>query len=291
MAATHESVCPLDCPDTCSLSVTVDAGRITKVDGSRPQPADRRVHLRQGAALSRSASTRRCECSTRSAASARRVRGGSSASVGTRRLDTIAERVQAKSSRRTAPEAILPYHYGGSNGLLGEGAADARFFNRLGASELLKTICAAPTGTAYRAMFGTMGGVPMEDYDRARAIILWGVNPSATSIHLVPHVHAARRAGAFVAVIDPRRTPLARTASLHLQPLPGTDVVLALAMINELVRTGRADHEFLGSMRRGLTSWRAPRRNTRCSAPRRSARCRSATLRRWSTPTPRRRRR
>src|SRR4029434_3291829 len=110
-------------------------------------------------------------------------------------------------------ETCRPYNYGASNGLFGEGAADARFFHRLGASELLKTICAAPTGTVMRAMYGTMGGVPPDDYAYARAIILWGVNPSATSIHLVPHVRAAQRAGAFVAVIDPRRTALARTAN------------------------------------------------------------------------------
>src|SRR6185295_13441030 len=98
-----------------------------------------------------------------------------------------------------------------------------RFFHRLGASELLKTICAAPTGAVARAMYGTLGGVPPEDYRLARAIVLWGVNPSATSIHLVPQVRAAQRAGAFVAVIDPRRTALAHTANLHLAPRPGTD--------------------------------------------------------------------
>jgi anaerobic selenocysteine-containing dehydrogenase len=136
--------------------------------------------------------------------------------------------------------------------LLGEDAVDARFFNRLGASELLKTICAAPTGTVYRAMYGAMGGVPPQDYSRARAIVLWGVNPSATSIHLAQHVIEARRNGAFVAVVDPRRTPLARSARVHLRPLPGTDVVLALAMIGELIRTGRADGRFLDRHTRGF---------------------------------------
>jgi anaerobic selenocysteine-containing dehydrogenase len=243
MTTTLDSVCPLDCPDTCSLSVSVESERITKVDGSTRNP------LTNGyicAKVRRYAD--RVYSPLRVLYPQRRVGakgGGRFARISwDEALGIIAQRFQ-EIIARDGGEAILPYHYGGSNGLLGEGAMDARFFNRLGASELLKTICAAPTGTAYRAMYGAMGGVPMEDYARARAIILWGVNPSATSIHLLSHLHAARRAGAFVAVIDPRRTPLARSASLHLQPLPGTDVVLALAMINELVRTGRADHDFL----------------------------------------------
>jgi len=168
-------------------------------------------------------------------------------------LTTIATKLKAIIAT-DGPEAILPYHYGGSNGLLGEGALDARFFTYLGASELEKTICAAPTGTVYRAMYGSMGGVPPQDYEEARAILLWGVNPSATSIHLVPHINKARRAGAFVAVIDPRRTPLARSASLHLQPLPGTDVVLALAMIHELIRRGWIDEPFIAAHTNGFAA-------------------------------------
>jgi anaerobic selenocysteine-containing dehydrogenase len=97
-----------------------------------------------------------------------------------------------------------------------------------------------------------MGGVPPEDYARAQAVLLWGVNPSATSIHLVPHIRSAQRAGAFVAVIDPRRTPLARQASLHLAPQPGTDVVLALAMIDELIRRDWIDHDFIARHTRGF---------------------------------------
>ena len=240
-----DSVCPLDCPDTCSLSVTVDGGRITKVDGSQRNPLTagficakvRRYPERVYSPLRIQTPQRRVG-----------VKGDARFAPITwdEALDTIARRFK-EIIATDGPEAILPYHYGGSNGVFGEGATDARFFNRLGASELLKTICAAPTGTTYRAMYGTMGGVPPEDYRLARAIILWGVNPAATNIHLVPHVNAARRAGAFIAVIDPRRTPLARSASLHLQPLPGTDVVLALAMINELVRRGHADRGFIAA--------------------------------------------
>ena len=129
-------------------------------------------------------------------------------------------------------------------------------------------------------MYGTHGAAcRRRTIALARCILLWGVNPSATSIHLVPHVRAAQRAGAFVAVIDPRRTPLARTATLHLAPRPGTDVVLALAMIDELVRRGAADHAFLARARRRLRRAGARRgASGRSSAPPRSATCRARDI-------------
>lgn len=243
MASVLDSVCPLDCPDTCSLAVTVDSGRVTAVDGSRRNAfTDGYICAKVRRYPERIYSPLRLQHPQRRVGAKgegrfERISWDDAIDLVTRRFKRIIAEDGA--------QAILPYHYGGSNGLFGEGAADARFFNRLGASELMKTLCAAPTGAVYRAMFGTMGSVPPQDSAFARVIVLWGVNPSATGIHLVPHVRAACRAGAFVAVVDPRRTPLARTASLHLQPLPGTDVVLALAMINELIRRGHADRDFL----------------------------------------------
>ena len=240
-----DSVCPLDCPDTCSLSVTVEDGRVVAVDGSSRVPLTdgficakvRRYPERVYSPLRVLYPQRRV--GTKGDAHFERISWDDAIGI-------IAERFRRIIDEDGA-EAILPYHYGGSNGVFGEGAADARFFHRLGASELLKTICAAPTGTVARAMYGAMGGVPPADYSLARAILLWGVNPSATSIHLVPHLRAAQRAGAFVAVIDPCRTPLARTATLHLAPRPGTDTALALAMVNELLQRGWAARDFLAA--------------------------------------------
>jgi anaerobic selenocysteine-containing dehydrogenase len=243
MTTVHESVCTLDCPDTCSLSVTVEGGRIQKVDGSRRNPFTagyicakvRRFPERVYSPLRVLHPQRRV--GSKGAGTFARITWEEA-------IATIAERFRHISAT-DGPEAILPYHYGGSNGLFSDGALDSRFFNRLGASELLKTICAAPTGTVYRAMYGTMGSVPPEDYRFARAIILWGANPAVTGIHLLPHVRAAQRAGAALVVIDPRCTAVARGATMHLQPQPGTDVVLALGLIHELVRTGRVDAEFV----------------------------------------------
>ena len=243
METLHDSVCPLDCPDTCSLAVTVADGRVVKVDGSVRNPlTDGYICAKVRRYPERVYSPLRLRHPQRRVGA--KGEGRFTRITWDEAVHLIAERF-ARIIAEDGAEAILPYHYGGSSGLFGEGASDARFFHRLGASELRKTICAAPTGTAYRAMYGTMGGVPPQDYPLARAILLWGVNPSATSIHLVPQIRAAQRGGAFVAVIDPRRTPLARSASLHLPLRPGTDVVLALAMVHELVRTERVDRSFV----------------------------------------------
>lgn len=245
MKSIHESVCPLDCPDTCSLNVTVDDGRIVGVDGSRRNPytdgficakvrrypervyaAERILHplLRRGP-----------------------KGGGDFVRVSwDDALDRVASQLGAI-AREVGPEAILPYHYGGSNGLLSEEAADARFFNALGACHLEKTICAAPTGAVARAMYGGMVGVPPQDYPRARLIIVWGANPAHTSIHLLRQLQAAKRRGATLVVVDPIVTRTARIADLHLRPRPGTDVALALGIARALHRSGNVDHTFLAA--------------------------------------------
>ncbi|MFN8640864.1 MAG: molybdopterin-dependent oxidoreductase [Candidatus Binatia bacterium] len=263
-----DSVCPLDCPDTCSLAVTIEDGRLTKVDASPRNPYTdgficakvRRYGERVYSPLRVLYPQRRV--GAKGEGRFERISWDAA-------LALIAERLRAVSAAH-GPEAILPYHYGGSNGLLGDNAADARFFARLGASDLLTSLCAMPTGAAYRAMYGGMPGVPPEDYRLARCIILWGVNPSATAIHFVPHLRAAQAAGAVLAVIDPRRTPLARTADIHLAPRPGTDAALALAMIDALLRRGRPDAARLAGLdelARAAADWPLARAAAECDVP------------------------
>ena len=100
-------------------------------------------------------------------------------------------------------ESVLPFYYGGSNGVLTNELEDARFFRRLGASRLARTVCAAPTGIAATEMYGKMAGVAYQDYEDARLIVVWGCNPSATGIHLVSHIKRAQKLGARLVVIDP----------------------------------------------------------------------------------------
>jgi anaerobic selenocysteine-containing dehydrogenase len=252
--STVQTACPLDCPDSCSLSVTVERGRITKIDGNGAAPStegyicgkvrrfDRRVYGPE----------RLLYPAVRTGAKGR----GQFARVSwDEALDLVSSKMVEARTRHGA-EAVLPYHYGGSNGLLTNDLEDARLFRRFGASRLDRTICAAPTGFAAMQMYGKMPGVAYSDYAEARLIIVWGSNPSASGIHLVSHLNQARKAGAKLVVIDPRRTPLAGHADLHLGVRPGTDVVVALALIRELFRTGRADLAFLGEHTTGAGALR-----------------------------------
>jgi anaerobic selenocysteine-containing dehydrogenase len=154
-------------------------------------------------------------------------------------------------ARTAGPEAILPFHYDGSNGLLTSGAMDERFWNRLGASQLGRTFCAANTGAGWSAVFGDLPGADPMDVRESDAIVLWGVNPSVSGIHLVPWVRDAKEKGAFLAVVDPRRTPLAREADLHLPVLPGSDVAVAMAMIRTMFEDNLIDRAFVGKWARG----------------------------------------
>jgi len=170
-------------------------------------------------------------------------------------LDAIAERLNAL-RRNPGGESILPLSYGGSNGLLSQDTTDARLFRRIGASRLARTVCAAPTGAAAAALYGKMPGVGYEDYAEASLIVVWGLNPHASGIHILPFIRRARRNGATLIVVDPRRTRLAEQADLHLAVRPGTDLVLALAVIRRLLETGGADEAFLERHCRGLDGLR-----------------------------------
>lgn len=247
---THRSACPLDCPDLCGLTVTTEAGRVVEVDGDHRGPLTdgficgkvRKIanHLYGDDRLTLPL-----------------VRTGPKGSgqyapaTWDAALDLIADRMTAIRDRAGA-EAILPYHYGGSNGWLTEGALATRLFRRLGASNLARTFCAAATTAASHGLYGVMPGVALEDYRHAQLIVLWGVNPSATSIHLVPVIERARAAGAKLVVVDPRQTPLARRADLHLALRPGTDLPVALAMIAQLFARGHADRAFLDAHATGV---------------------------------------
>lgn len=252
--ATVQTACPLDCPDACTLQVTVRGGRITTIDGSHENPVtggyicakvrrfDRRVYgedrlhfpaVRIGA---------------KGEGRFRRVSWNDA-------IDTIADRL-GRVRDTHGGEAILPLCYGGSNGLLTQDGNDATFFRRLGALRLARTLCAAPTGAANLGLYGKMPSVVYQDYVDARLIIVWGANPSASGIHLMPYLKQARASGATLVVVDPRATPVARQADHHLMIRPGTDVAVALALHRHLFESGAADLAFL---RAHTTGWEALR--------------------------------
>ena len=171
-------------------------------------------------------------------------------------LDSIARKM-TEIRDRSGAEAILPFSYGGSNGLLTQDTNDAALWRRFGTSRLARTVCAAPTGAANLGLYGKMPGVAYEDYVHASLIILWGVNPATSGIHIVPFIKEARKNGAKLVVIDPRRTSLAKQADIHLAPHPGTDVAVALAIHKYLFDNGYADLAFLREHATGADALRA----------------------------------
>jgi anaerobic selenocysteine-containing dehydrogenase len=239
----RSSACPLDCPDLCGLTVTVEDGKVTQIDG------DRRGPLTDGFICGKVRKfTDHMYGEHRIAQPLVRVGAKGSgefrAASWDEALGIVAERLRAIKAR-SGGEALLPYHYGGSNGWLTEGALATRFFRRFGASNLDRTFCAAATSAAVQGLYGVMPGVALEDHEHAKLIVIWGNNPSATGIHLVPVIEKAREAGAKLVVVDPRRTPLARRADLHLAIRPGSDLPVALAIIHALFERGHADRAFL----------------------------------------------
>jgi anaerobic selenocysteine-containing dehydrogenase len=249
------SACPLDCPDACSLDVQVEGGRVVKVDGSRRNPMTdgyicakvrRMPELLYGEGRLLYPAVRR---GPKGAGLFERISWDEA-------LDLVAAKMR-EARERWGGEAILPFCYGGSNGMLTHEAVDNRLFYRLGASRLARTVCAAPSGRAATGLYGKMPGVALPDYVHARLIVLWGVNPSASGIHLVPILQEAQERGARLVVVDPRRTPLAKKADLHLAPRPGGDLAVALAVIRWLFEEGKADLAFLAGH---TTGWEELRR-------------------------------
>jgi anaerobic selenocysteine-containing dehydrogenase len=251
--STVDTVCSLDCPDACSLAVTVEKGKVLRIDGSHAHDATNGYIC---------AKVRRF--GERMYGEARvpypLIRDGGRDGEFRKAswddaLSLIASRMEAIRDEWGA-EAILPFSYGGSNGLLTQDTTDARLFRQFGTSRLARTVCAMPTTTANQALYGKMPGVTYSDYRYARLIIVWGANPSSSGIHLIPHIKAAQAAGAALVVIDPRRTNLARQADIHLAVEPGTDVVVALAMHRFLFEQGLADQEFLDEHANGADQLR-----------------------------------
>jgi len=236
--------CPLDCPDACSLEVTVRAGRVERIEGAgdRNPLTDGYLCTKVRTFAEHVDSTERIDRPMRRIGS--KGEGRFEPLSWDDALDLVATRLLAIRDE-SGGEAILPHSYGGSNGLLTQNTTDRMLFERLGASRLLRTICAAAAGRAAEGLTGKMSGVALPDYEASRLIVIWGANPQATGIHLVPIVRRAQAAGATLVVVDPRRAGLAAQADLHLAVRPGTDLPVALAVLRALFERGAADLEFL----------------------------------------------
>src|SRR5580693_1980519 len=248
-AAVVETACPLDCPDACSLAVTVQRGRIVDIDGSHKNPVTNGFICAKVRKFGE-----RVYGEDRLLYPAIRVgekgHGKSKRVAWAEALELVADKFR-RAKAEAGAASILPFSYGGSNGLLTQDNLDAHLWRRFGTSRLARTVCAAPTGAANMALYGKMPSVVYQDYPEAKLIILWGINPSASGIHIIPYLREAQKRGAKLIVIDPRTTPLARSADLHLAVKPGTDVAVALAIHRHLFANGHVNEQFLREHTRG----------------------------------------
>jgi anaerobic selenocysteine-containing dehydrogenase len=233
----------MDCPDACSLAVRVAEGRIEKISGTRENPVTAGFICDKVSQFAR-----RVYHPDRLQVPLRRTGSKGQGSFERMSWDAALAEIAARFHeirQRWGGEAILPYHYGGSNGFLNDGLLDDYFFARIGASRLARTLCATPASEVSLGMYGKMPGVAFEDYPLAKCIIVWGANPKASNIHLVPYLKKARSNGAFIAVVDPRSNFSSAEVDLHLAIYPGTDLPVALAMIGLWNEQGLLDRDFL----------------------------------------------
>ena len=253
----RRSVCPLDCPDTCSLTVTVTDEKVVAIRGSHANPYTAGVVCAKVPAMypafvhgERRITTPLRRVGARGDGKFERISWDAA-------LDIIHERFTAIIAAH-GPQAILPLNYAGPHGQLGVGSMDYRFFHRLGATQLdRKPLCGGIRAEAWAGTFGAVPGMRPEQAEHARLIVAWGGNVTWSNLHQMPVINRARKQGAKLVVVDPRRTPIARQADLHIPLRPGTDVVLAWALAAELERRGALDRDFIARHVEGFDDYMA----------------------------------
>jgi anaerobic selenocysteine-containing dehydrogenase len=235
--------CPHDCPDTCSMLVTVDDGRAVEVRGAPDHPPTQGVLCTKVARyLERTYSPQRLLHPQKRIG--RKGEGRFARISWDEALDTIAARFRAIAAEH-GPEAILPYSYAGNMGLLQYGSMDRRFFHRLGASLLDRTICASAGKAGWTAVVGAAMGMDIERCVDSRLIVVWGSNAIASNLHFWTRAQEAKRRGARLVAIDPFRSATAEKCHTHIAPMPGTDAALAYAIMHVLIRDGLVDRDYV----------------------------------------------
>jgi anaerobic selenocysteine-containing dehydrogenase len=264
------AVCSHDCPDSCGVLVTVQVGtngqpdRAVKIQGDPSHPVTRGFLCGKVAKyLDRVYSPDRLLYPMRRRAGVPKgpLEHGREAEAFERiswdeALDEIAAKLKAIATE-FGPESVLPYSYAGTIGQLGYGSMDRRFFHRLGASQLDRTICAAAGGQALKDVYGVKLGTRPEDFAEAGLIVVWGGNVHGNNIHLWPFIEEARRNGARLVVIDPYKTRTAALADEHLAIHPGTDTLLALGWMHVILKEELEDREYIAACTHGFEDLRA----------------------------------
>jgi anaerobic selenocysteine-containing dehydrogenase len=239
---TIRATCPHDCPDTCAMLVTVKDGVATEVKGDPDHPNT------AGALCTKvSRYVERTYHAERLLYPQKRIgrKGeGKFARISwDEALDIIATKLKTIADKD--PLAILPYSYAGTMGFVQGESMSMRFFNKIGASDLDRTICASAGSVGYKYTIGAKIGTDTEQFEHAKLIIIWGSNPIASNLHFWVKVQEAKRKGATIIAIDPYRSLTAEKCHQHIDLLPGTDAALALGLMHVLIRDDYLDHDYI----------------------------------------------
>ena len=262
------AACPHDCPDACGVLITVEDGRATRIQGDPEHPVTRGFLCAKVAKyLDRVYSPERVLYPMRRVGpKGPAAAHDANADVGTRAgswrriswdeaLDEITSRFRAI-AHEFGSEAILPYSYGGTLGALNGGSMDRRFFHRLGASQLDRTICSAAGEAGLKSVLGVKLGTEPEQFRHSKYIIAWASNIHGNNVHLWPFIAEARRNGAKLVVIDPYRTRTAECADWYLPINPGTDAALALGMMHVIIGENLHDSDYVSKYTLGFEQLR-----------------------------------
>jgi anaerobic selenocysteine-containing dehydrogenase len=246
------TACPHDCPDTCSMLATVSEGRLIRVSGNPQNPFTRGNLCRKVAHYEE-----RVYNPDRVLYPMKRIGRKGEGRFERISWDAAIEEITGRWKQiiaESGPEAIQPYSYAGTMGVVQMSACDARLWNRMGASQLERTICSAAATVGYSYVYGRTPGIDPESFAQSKFIIAWGTNLSSTNVHQMPFIREAQANGATFVVIDPFKTRTANAADWFIQPKPGTDSALALGMAHVIFSEGLHDEAFLEAHSVG---WRA----------------------------------
>ena len=268
---TVRGACPHDCPDTCALLTTVQSGVAIRVQGNPD-------HAQTGGVLCTKVSryTERSYHPERLLQPLRRSGPKGSGQFEPvswdAALDDITQRLKAIAARD--PQAIVPYSYAGTMGLVQGESMAARFFNRLGASKLDRTICSTAGGEGLTHTLGGKVGMRVEFFAESKLIVIWGSNAIGSSLHFWRYAQQAKRNGARLVCIDPRRTETAEKCHEHIALRPGTDAALALGVMQQLIAHDWLDHDYIAqhtlgwpALRERAMQWPPERAAAICGVP------------------------
>ncbi|MBX3664337.1 MAG: molybdopterin oxidoreductase family protein [Burkholderiales bacterium] len=236
-----KAACPHDCPDTCALDITVEDGRAVAVRGGDMPFTAGTLCTKVARYLDRTYAPSRILYPMKQ--TGRKGEGRFTRISWDEALDTIAARFSAIAAED--PQQILPVSYAGTMGLVNFAAMDRRFFHRLGATLLERTLCSSAGKAGVKITLGGSVGSDPEQVEHAGLIIIWGSNPITSNLHFWSRCQQAKRRGAKLVAIDPRRSETAEKCDLHLAPLPGTDAALALAMMHVIVGEKLTDDDYI----------------------------------------------